>query len=547
MSTIDSRSKRSFAGSEPSLTPEGGVSIDELSGEKLHAHVRYASIDENGEFYQESSLRSVSEHTPENANFVSTGIYLLTSDQEDRLHEGVPPKEIQNECNDDGRVVYSVIAETDELRKDGSWQKGKTEAECIEALKSFAEEWLSINEYEFYFSGNRSIHLETDQYVTAEGLSRLKEEAEEFNQQSEVKLDTSVYNPNSVFRIEGAEHRKGDGCEAYKREISESGEIYFGDELEKQTFHNLPTPEEHIGDSHLDNDRWDRSIQNYPYYTPNSHTTAPQPHCCPGDVSIEPIPQEFDNQLLGGYLKNNEDQDYLGLDRTPDYEEIVPFSPYKKSGGEKGRSVIVAKQVDSPLCLMENEGKAHIPAEIKSAVGGGDGSYNRSDTDTTLIELSSKDYAKWDYESGDYVVIIGGRSGSSRIFNPTEKVAGRVHGKLKREGREAALEFLSESGYEVGESGYNGDRSTVSSSSGETEAMKIKHGIENGTREKSYDNILSVVCRLLRLEGWDAAYEWCRDVFGSGFDSEETYDRLKGIAEFWDDLDHVNVPERGDH
>ncbi|MDG5759390.1 hypothetical protein QA600_08550 [Natronococcus sp. A-GB1] len=251
--------------------------------------------------------------------------------------------------------------------------------------------------------------------------------------------------------------------------------------------------------------------------------------------------------MLWGYLKKKEDQDYLGLDRTPDYEEIVPFSPYKKSGEGSARSLIVAKQVDGLLCRRDDQKKVYLPAEIKSAVGGGDGSYSRSDTDTTLIELSKQDYAKWDYEPGDYVVIIGGRSGSSRIFNPDEKTAGRVYGKLNREGREAALEFLSESGYEVGESGYNGDRSAVSSSSGETEAMKIKHGIENGTREKSYDNVLRVVCRLLKVDGWDSAYQWCRDVFGSEFDPERTYQQLSGLVEYYDDLDDVNVPEKGDH
>ncbi|MDG5759389.1 hypothetical protein QA600_08545 [Natronococcus sp. A-GB1] len=208
MSTIDSGSQRSFAGSEPSLVPEGGVPIDELSGEKFHAHVRYAS--EDFDSFQEMSLRSVSEHIPESANYVSTGIYFLNEDQEDRVHERVPPKEIQNKCLDDGRVLCSVIAETDDL------EDGKTVRECIEALEAFAEEWLGISEYGLYHSGNRSIHLETDRYVTVEGLPRLKEEAEQFNQYSEVKLDTSVYDPNSVFRIEGAEHRK---TGLYKREI----------------------------------------------------------------------------------------------------------------------------------------------------------------------------------------------------------------------------------------------------------------------------------------------------------------------------------------
>lgn len=502
--------------------PENATAVSEF--EKTHAaYIRYLFYEDNE--FQQGNLVSVRQPIPKDAKAVSTGVYFLTADQEDRLHEGVPSKIIQNECHGDGRAAYSIVAESDKL------EDGAEVQTIIEWLSTFAEDWVGVDEYSFYYSGNRSIHLHTDAFVPADEVDGLKRLAEEFNETDGADLDTGIYTRNAQFRLIGAEHRETGlhktliAPDADRRDCIKSSQR--APEQIRWPF-ELPTPSHH--DEHTP-----RQVE-----VEASPSTPPLSHYRPGFDDIVPLPAEIDRQALRGVYKGRSHRSVESAENESEYAR--PFSPYKKTGDGNGRSVIVMEQVGG---LRQDRGsrEIHVPARIRYAAGGGDGSFTREASDS-LVTLSPRDYRKWDFEAGDLVVIIGGNSGSSRIFRVEEITARLVVLALENEGREKALEVLSNRGFEVGSAGYNNSQyHAEKGSDGETEAARLKRGIEKGTRERTYDNIVRVVCRLLRIEGWDAAYGWCRDLFGQDFDAEQTHEHLERLVEMYDDYSHIDIPE----
>jgi hypothetical protein len=421
----------------------------------------------------------------------------------------------------DGRSAYAFVAESDTL-EDG------TEAQTIiDWLSTFAEDWVGVDEYSFHYSGNRSIHLHTSKFISADELDDLRQMAKEFNEECNADLDTSVYKKNAQFRLIGAEHQK---TGMHKVPITANADradcIKAAQQPpdRKQWPFTLPRP------THHDEDTLDRLASQFPLSNP------PTSHYRPGFAAMSPLPSEIEGQVLRGVYKSPKEG---SVDFGP---YARPFSPYKKTGTSNRRSIIVMKQ-DGGLRQDRNTRDIYVPAQIKYAVGGGDGSFTRSES-KSLVKLSPRDFQKWVYEEGDTVIIIGGNSGSSRIFEVEEITAILVSNALEVEGRTKALEILSNRGYEIGSSGYHGSRfHDESQRAGETDAAKIKREIESGTRERTYENILRVACRLLRIEGWDAAYEWCRETFGTDFDPKRTHKQLKDLVETYDDYSHVAVPE----
>lgn len=502
----------------PSATP-----ISEFE-ETRAAYVRYLFYDD-GEFRQEESLTSVRRPIPDDAVTVSTGIHFLTPRQESRLHDGVPPKVLQDECNDDGRVAYAIVAESDAL------EDGEEVQTIIDWLSTFAEDWLDIDEYSLYFSGNRSIHLHTKKFVPANEIDDLRRLAEEFNDIHDADLDTGIYKQNSQFRLVGAEHRK---TGLYKTPIGPDADRTDCIRTAQRPPHRkewpfeLPSPDHH-------------SNRTLGQLEPKSPQIQPQlTHYRPGFAGSSSLPAEFEGEVMQGVYKRSRPGSVgSGQDHT---EYATPFSPYKKTGDADCRSVIVMEQTDG-IRQDRRSREIYVPAQIKYAIGGGDGSHIRAES-KSLVTLSPRDYRKWGFDTGDYVVIIGGNSGSSRLFGVGELLARLVALTLENDGREEALEILSDQEYDVGSSGYNSSKyHDESGTNDESEAAKVKRGIEEGTHERTYENILKVACRLLRTEGWDAAHGWCEDIFGRDFDPEETHERLAGIVETYDDYAHVNIPE----
>ena len=225
--------------------------------------------------------------------------------------------------------------------------------------------------------------------------------------------------------------------------------------------------------------------------------------------------------------------------------------------GERGR--IFARSNDPPSLKLS--GAEHA----SSGAIGCNGEFTKEDVHAPL-QLSKKDYRKWDYEIGEKVVIIGGKSGSSRIFSVSSWEATVVGHALTSDegGRDTALDYLSEQGYDVGASGSSTSESTSTiASRGETlegeprtiwsarenpqseaEALQLK-AEQDGIGTLSHNERVRVACRNLH-QGWQATWEWFEEQFGSTFKPEVTWRFLKGIVENpdFEEYDHVDVPSK---
>lgn len=518
--------------------PENGLTLEELSKdyeETLEPYVRYLVREDDGRQYQ-TELIHYDARIPDDA-IAASGVYLLDQYQIGEILHGTPPKvrisqgitrDVQNQCHDDGRVVYPVVAESDALQPED-----KTEAQTIiDWLITFADDWLDFNvEYELYYSGGRSIHLHTDRFVSSDALDGLQRLAEDFKEETGAKLDTGIYDKHSLFRLIGVRHRETD---RYKVRIDTN--VDRTDCLraaktapeEKRLPYDLPPPRQ-------DDGSLDEAV------LPGSKDSS-LPLSCPGKYVSGPLPPEIRDRTETWVYKGEwMDEANEGDDQT----DAEPFSPYKKTSDEKSRSVIVMEQIGGLRQNRETE-NIYVPARIEYAVGGGDGSFIRYNSDS-LVYLSPLDYQKWKHEPGDTVVIIGGRSGNSIILEVAPDFAVDVSNRLEAEGREATLKFLSDFGYEVGSSGLNPSQYDTGGKTSEfeaTEAAKTKQRIDSGDYEPPRNQVRQVCCRLLKIDGWDAAWQWCQDVYGDGFDPEVTHTELSDIIEQYpDDYPHVTVPE----
>ncbi|MFB6187432.1 MAG: hypothetical protein ABEI86_11270, partial [Halobacteriaceae archaeon] len=217
------------------------------------------------------------------------------------------------------------------------------------------------------------------------------------------------------------------------------------------------------------------------------------------------------------------------------------FSPYALcTGGEP--SIAIVKVKGSPFCREKvtiGNRKRPVHALIPSYFYGARGCVGdefTKDGEHAPLQLSKPDYAKWNYECGDHVVIIGGKSNHSRISSVTPREASEAGQALNGEdgSRQTALDYLTEKGYDVGSRGrstsLNGENHTANSSPGSqnskgsepTMASKLQRKAE----EKGIDTLDHtergrIACRLL-LFGWDEAWSWFREQFGDSFDPEIT-------------------------
>ena len=159
--------------------------------------------------------------------------------------------------------------------------------------------------------------------------------------------------------------------------------------------------------------------------------------------------------------------------------------------------------------------------------------------------LSRRDAEKWEFDEGDVVVIIGGRSRNSRLFDLTtdETVADAVEKALRYEGRDVALEALSTFEYDVGDAGWNGPN-RQSRSTAPTNASRLKREVDNGQRDHDdYEVLRDVSGRLLSIGGWDKAWSWIEDTFGDEFDPEVTHKYLSTFVDAgYDEIDPPDPP-----
>ena len=465
--------------STKSLINSGAVDEDSIP------HVRYAFVDEE---FKQDSLTDTFQDQPEDASFVSPSVYFLTPDQHIRLHQGTPSKVIQEECEQDGQAFFQVVAESDAL--DPANDDTVPVPTVCDWLTTFAEEWLDLpsDRYDLYYSGNRSVHLHTDQYILFSNLDRLKSLAKDFCNETGARLDTSIYKSKSQFRVVGARHRKTD---LYKVPIDEDD-----------------TREDAV-----------RKATSEPNTTNN--ITIPTILITARVCGTSGLLSKLGAKLHWGYLKGNEG-------------ESLAFSPYANTGAGGSRSICVFHPEGD---ATERDGSHYVKGRVLEARAGND--YPWYDLDGEL-KLSKTDSRKWNFDTGGHVVVIGGQSRNSRIMEVSEDEAYQLKTTLQHSGKDEAVLQLQEWGYDPGESRLvEGNYSSLKE---ESNTYHIKAQIDRGEREPDYEDIFRVSCRLLRQRGWKGTCEWLERTFGDEYDPEDTHHRLKTIVETYDTYDHIEIP-----
>ena len=236
------------------------------------------------------------------------------------------------------------------------------------------------------------------------------------------------------------------------------------------------------------------------------------------------------------------------------------FSPYALAAGN-GRSVAALEVKGGAFARRDVRGGATlIPAYFFGAIGCAGREFVK-ETEHAPLQLSDRDYEKWEYAEGDYVVIIGGQSRSSRIFGVKPYQAATVGKILLREGggREQALEYLRQEGFDVGAAGAAASNSSIKAKrragnsasplkpGSRSDAAKLQQKAEKyGIKSLGHKDRLRVANRLLKRD-WETAWDWFKQQFGSEFKPDVTWTHFKSICgnpKFGDDYSHVKVPKR---
>ena len=449
--------------------------------------VRY-TIDDDG--LTQTPLRPIDDPVPDGAVFESLGIYFATESQREWLEKGGQSRNIQHQCRTDGRAYYRVVAESDAL-------EGGIEATKVSQwLATFADDYLGIDadEYDLYFSGNRSVHLETDRFVDADGWRSVKQLVRAFNRETDGDLDTAIYSTLPQWRRIGVEHRKT----------------------------GLPKIPIDIGD--------DRSAIVSKAIDEKSTSMIPPSNYTAGFVDRRSVSAQIDDRVLRPLIKESSTDDRTDPDK--------PFSPYANAGDGR-RSLIAFRPFVNPS--KRTDGRQYVFGKVIAAIGA-DGDYRRCNSFCDVL-LSNRDAEKWSVEPGDRMAIIGGRSRSSRLIELDQDEAMTVSEAMQDEGIDAGFRRLSGLGYDVGTAERRSENYRPDDPNDRTEAAMIQQAIESGDREPDYDGIFRVSCRLLRLRGWRETVEWIENVYGSDFDPQRTHAHLTAILEAWPESFDTDEPD----
>jgi len=462
-------------------------------------------------------------------------------------------KEIQDECEGDNRVLYPVHIESDTYHEEGP-------ETLLSWFREFVEDHLEVpfSTCSLYFSGNRSIHVHVPRFVSGEDdREQLKELAESYCEEAGADLDLGLYSRKRLFRLPGVEHAK---TGIPKVEIDPA---WDRDRIFREANGETPSTPATYADV-----LWDVFGQErLTVGTDGPDMNASQnlfrvldPRKTLLEFTRDEPANEIETPLIEQVAYPGDPAD------VPEWSmyNAKEFSPYAHASGNP-RSV-AAVQVKGGAFARERKrgGATMIPAYFYGAVGCND-EFTKQDVHAPL-QLSKKDYRKWDYVPGEKVVIIGGKSGSSRIFGVSSWDATEVGHALTSDegGRDAALNYLSEQGYDVGASGSStssSKRTTASrAATSDEESRTIWSARENPPNEAealqrkaeqegidtlSHNERIRVACRHLR-QGWQPTWEWFEEQYGSAFKPAVTWQFLKGIVEDPDfaEYDHVDVPPK---
>lgn len=516
--------------------------------------VRYGFPEDSDNPHQAPTLKPIDAPVPDEAETASP-VYLLTDEQYEHHESKEEPYRVENasciatalqdECEQANRVVYPIYIETDAFPE-------MPFEESIRHMGEFLETELScpVQDCTFYFSGNRSIHAHVPRVVTTESeRERLKEMATQFSDEAGAKFDLGIYSRKGQFRLPGVPHQKTGLPKVEVQPEWEHDRIF--QEATRSTPGRPQTYAEVLSDVFrpVANEIGGRATSTDTERRTLLQTLASDEAViilddAAGEVDCPLIEQEehpTDSAKVREWAKYNYHQ----------------FSPYAHAG-DNARSVAVIQVAGGAFARAEKRsGATMVPAYFYGARGCNGDEYTKADEHAPL-QLSDRDFEKWNYSDGDHVVIIGGQSRSSRIFRVESweaTVAG--HALTGESGsREAALRYLKDEGYHVGEPGRSDARSAsdnaetrggsnnIPSVAGPTEAAELQQqaeqeGIETLTHEERW----RVACRLLRA-GWEPAWEWFQSQFGAEFKPDVTREQFQSIIRAYPhDYQDVEVPE----
>jgi hypothetical protein len=498
-------------------------------------------------------LRSIFEPIPDNAETASP-VYLLSRNQyerQDDFESGYEVKgykmiatELQDKCEADDRVLYPVHIESDVYHEEGP-------STLIEWFCEFIEDQLDVpfNTCTLYFSGNRSIHVHVPRFVSGErARERLKQQAETFCEETDAELDCGLYSRKRMFRLPDVEHAKT-GLPKVEIEPEWNHNRIFREA-------NEATPD--VPESY-------EAVLRRVFL----RSSLIEDEAQLADYTCNALFRVLDSEKTILDFESDErdiETPLIEQVKYPDDPAVVPewaqynakeFSPYALAD-EGGRSVAIVKVKGGAFCRRNvQSGAALIPAYFYGAHGCTGDDFTKHD-EHAPIQLSARDYEKWEYEEGDDVVIIGGRSRNSRIFDVAPSLAPALGDTLvKEEGsRRDALALLESQGYDIGEAGRarpaevdhsNGRHSQRTDSDDATAprtgAGKLQQQAEQeGIETLSHSERWRVGCRLLK-RGWEPAWEWFRAQYSDEFKPDVTWGQLRSAVESYpDDYRHVEVP-----
>ncbi|WP_323676918.1 hypothetical protein [Halorubellus sp. PRR65] len=496
-------------------------------------YVRYGYYDEGPK--QEPRLRSLHAPIPEWAVFASP-IYFLSPSQIDRLESlwQTPSAtkgcnniaiELQDECEASDRVLYPVLAESDALEEDCTFE------ELVRWLQDFARDVLGVppDVCWFYYTGSRSIHLHTPLFFRHDELTSVKRAAEAFNEEKGAELDTCIYSRKRQFRLPGAVHHKTD-----RRKLQLDPEDPNGSVARRIQRGEVETHET-FGEFLED------------LYDPYLRSGGAAFWQCLTTQVIDDSTGHTGSVHPRGPAEQAEKDAY----------DAHEFSPYANADNG-GQSVVAFRVYGEPF----EEDTTHVystlvPAYIFAGHGCTGKDYYKY-KEHAPIQLSKRDAKKWDFDEDEIVVLIGGKSRSSRIFAITEEEAEvLVDGHLHYEhgDRLRALEYLANRGYDVGKGRVRtkskpnpervGSDTSKSSLTENSPAAKLQRRAERkGISALSHEERRKVAFRLLTRD-WDVAWNWFVAQYGDDFKPEITRRAfITCIKAFPEDYKHIRIPDQ---
>jgi hypothetical protein len=446
---------------------------------------------------------------------------------------------LQNACEVRDEVLYPVYIESDTYHIDGpqtlvGWFRRLLQEELNVAPESCT----------YYFSGRRSIHVHVPKVVVGEAdLRQLKTLITGFCEKTNADIDLAIYSRKRQFRLPGVVHQK---TTLPKVEIDP--EWNHEQIINAATGLSAPRPKTFADVLESTFGRWSgisgpnvaRRRDNESVLTFEKHRN--QKIATPLIEQVAIPTSEPELRLWDAYNRKE-------------------FSPYAHAGEDNGRSVAVVRILGGAFTRKEiRSGATLIPAYFYGAHGCIGREFTMFDCSAPL-QLSKTDYRKWDFDTGDTLVVIGGRNRSSRLIKVdvgTALLAG--HMLHPEEGsRQEALAFLEREGHDTGSSGSSttgnprptrrrGDFEQVLPVDDPTvsESARLQWEAEQrGINTLTHDEILSVAFRLLTKYNWDPVWKWYRNQFGDDFNPEMTWQQLKSVVESYpDQRTHVEIPGR---